>query len=105
MIRHQVYLRFDSETTPQKITELMQKLQQLQQQLAGAIDFHHRPNISVEIQLVRGFLHMFWIDFIDEQARDAYLVHPDHQLLANELVAALQDGPEDVFVCDILLDS
>ncbi|WP_417799075.1 Dabb family protein, partial [Terasakiella pusilla] len=41
--------------------------------------------------LEQGFRHGFCIDFDDEAARDAYLVHPTHQALGAELVG-LADG-------------
>ena len=42
----------------------------------------------------------FTVDFADAAARDAYLPHPDHQLVGKMVVAALDGGLEGLAVVD-----
>ena len=46
-------------------------------------------------------MDMFWIDFADRAARDAYLADAEHQAIGAEIVARLDGGAEGVFVCDL----
>jgi Stress responsive A/B Barrel Domain len=59
-------------------------------------------NISPEVPVVHGFHDLFWFDFTDAAARDAYLVHPDHQKAGARLVAAC-GGIEGIQVLDVAL--
>ncbi len=59
-----------------------------------------RPNISPE-GLGQGFRDGFMMDFRDEAARDAYLIHPEHQAAGAKLVAALEGGIGGLIVFDI----
>ncbi|MEL6436495.1 MAG: Dabb family protein [Pseudomonadota bacterium] len=100
MIRHHVALRFRAEITPDEINDMMDGLSALREHLDGILDFQHRPNVSVEVPLTHGFLYLFWFDFKDEAARDAYLADPGHQAVGARLVAATQGGPDGILVCD-----
>jgi hypothetical protein len=40
--------------------------------------FEWGTDVSVE-NIQQGFTHCFLLGFVDEQGRDEYLVHPDHQ--------------------------
>jgi hypothetical protein len=103
MIRHLVHLRFRADVSETAKQALYDRLAALAGHLEGVRDFQHRRNISVETPLVRGFLDMFWLDFSDAAARDAYLIDPEHQAIGADIVAALEGGAEGVFVCDIAL--
>ena len=105
MLRHLVLLRFQKDIPEQTKEDLMQQLADLRQHLSGVLDFRHTDNVSVEIPLVRGFTKVFWFDFADTQARDAYLEDAAHQAVGAKLVQHLEGGLEGVFVCDIEIEN
>lgn len=103
MIRHLVHLRFQDGVSDAEKAALYNDLAGLGGHIDGIVDFQSRSNVSVETDLVRGFNDMFWFDFRDEAVRDAYLVDPTHQEIGGRIVAKTVDGPDGVFVCDIVL--
>lgn len=103
MIRHIVALRFRVGTTDATKAALYADLAALGGHLDGLMEFRRFANVSVELPLVRGFNDMFWCDFRDIAARDAYLVDSAHQAVGGRIVAELEGGADGVFVCDIAL--
>lgn len=103
MIQHLVHLRFRQDVDAAQKEALYRRLAGLVGRIDGVIAFHHRPNVSVETPLVRGFVDMFWFDFRDAAVRDSYLVDAEHQAIGADIVACLEGGAEGVFVCDIEL--
>lgn len=101
MIRHIVALRFKAGTPQAKKDRLYAELAGLSEHIKGIIDFQARPNVSVELPLVRGFNDVFWFDFRDEAVRDAYLVDPVHQAVGGRIVAETEGGADGVFVFDV----
>lgn len=100
MIRHLVALRFRDGTPDAVKAGLMDDLAGLAGRVDGILDFQVRANVSVEDSKVRGFRDLFWFDFRDEASRDAYLADAEHKAIGARLVAALDGGPDGVFVCD-----
>ena len=103
MIRHFVALRFKAGTLPSIKQGLMDDLAGLSDRIDGILDFQVRPNISVEDQMVRGYRDVFWFDFRDTNVRDSYLNDPVHQEIGGRIVAALEGGPDGVFVFDYVV--
>ncbi len=101
MIRHSVHLRVQKGVEQAKLDDVYARLAALGDQLDGTLDFQHRKNLSPETSVVHGFLDMFWFDFTDETARDAYLVHPTHQAIGADIVSCAEGGISGVFVCDV----
>ncbi|MGI1661573.1 Dabb family protein [Palleronia sp. KMU-117] len=100
MIRHLVALRFPACTPAAAKAALMQDLSGLSDRIDGILDFQVRANLSPEDAMVRGFRDLFWFDFRDAAARDAYLSDPGHRAIGARLVAALDGGADGVLVCD-----
>ncbi|MEL7131119.1 MAG: Dabb family protein [Pseudomonadota bacterium] len=100
MIRHLVALRFPPGAHAEVTQELMDDLASLSGHIDGILDFQVRANVSVENELVRDFRHLFWFDFRDTAVRDTYLEDPVHQSIGARIVAALDRGPDDLFVMD-----
>ena len=100
MIRHLVALRFKPGTSTAAQEGFYTELAGLRARLDGIVDFRSRANISVEPEMVRGFDDLFWFDFRDADARDAYLEDAEHQAIGTRLVAELEGGADGVFVCD-----
>ncbi|MCP3970021.1 MAG: Dabb family protein [Rhodobacteraceae bacterium] len=103
MIRHLVALRFSAGTRDLVKLGLFAELAGLMDRLDGIADFQTRANVSPETGMVRGFNDLFWLDFHNAAARDAYLDDPEHQAIGARLVAALEGAAEGVFVCDFEL--
>lgn len=101
MIRHLVHLRFRSDVDEATRLALYDRLAALNTRIDGILDFQHRKNVSVETDLVRGFLDMFWFDFRDVAVRDAYLLDEVHQQIGGDIVACVEGGADGVFVCDV----
>jgi hypothetical protein len=58
-------------------------------------------NVRPEEGMDKGFSEGFILYFGDAAARDAYLVHPEHQEIAGRIVAATAGGTDGVFVFDM----
>lgn len=85
MIRHIVLLSFKDGMCESDIASVIQSVVDLQQSIPEMKDIVHGVDASVE-GLAQGFTHSFVILFENEQARDAYLYHPEHVRVADEVV-------------------
>ena len=103
MIRHLVFLNY-ADTVPRHARDgLMAELAALKDELDGIEDFGTRSNLSPEASLIHGLTEMFWFDFRDVAARDAYLANETHKSIGARLFASLEGGATGIFVCDIEL--
>jgi hypothetical protein len=102
MIRHCVFVRFRPDIPDTERSAIYAQLADLKRVIPGFMTISSGPNVSPE-GLHQGFTHGFIIDFVDEAARDAYLVHPDHKAAGSRLVAALQGGRDGLIVFDIVV--
>ena len=100
MIRHCVFVRFKSTVTVSERMSIYDDLRALKQQVDGLLEAHFGSNVSPE-GLAQGFNDGFVIDFRDAAARDAYLVHPDHQVAGGKLVSMLEGGVDGLVVFDL----
>lgn len=103
MIRHLVFLKYQSSVSQDTKDGILHDLEALKTEVSGFLGFGSGPNISPEDDVVRGFLDMFWIDFEDSAARDAYLSNETHKGIAARIIAATEGGPDGVFVCDVAI--
>jgi hypothetical protein len=99
MIRHIVLVKFPTATRPEAIDDLFTELDNLRAPLPGMLNFKGGANASPE-GLARGFTHAFSADFVDAEARNAYLVHPAHRAVGARLVAAAEGGIDGLIVVD-----
>jgi len=102
MIRHCVFVRFRPDIPETERSAIYAQLADLKRVIPGFLTISSGPNVSPE-GLHQGFADGFIIDFVDEAARDAYLVHPDHKAAGARLVAALQGGRDGLIVFDIVV--
>jgi hypothetical protein len=102
MIRHIVLLRFRPEITIDQRNAIYSELASLKSVVPGMLAMSYGPNVSPEGK-DKGFANGFSMDFIDEAARDAYLIHPDHQAAGGRLVAALEGGRDGLIVFDLVV--
>lgn len=102
MIRHCVFVRFRADVPETERSGIYAQLADLKQVIPGYLSISYGANVSPE-GLHQGFTDGFIIDFVDEAARDAYLVHPDHTVAGARLVAALEGGTDGLIVFDIVV--
>jgi len=74
----------------------------LREKIPGLLDFSGGPYSSPE-GLNQGFTHGFIMTFADEASRDAYLPHPDHEVVKQQILAHLDGGLEAVAAFDWLV--
>lgn len=98
-IKHAVFMRLRPGTPAARIDEVFADLAALKSKVSGFLDLSGGANTSTE-GLSQGFTHGFVITFAAEAARDAYLVHPDHEALKAKIVALLEQGVTDAIVLD-----
>ncbi len=96
MIRHVVFCRFRQDAD---IEVIAAALTDLRRTIPGILSITFGANVSPE-GLAKGFTHGFTVDFTDAAARDAYLPHPDHQVVGRMIVASLDGGLEGLAVLD-----
>ena len=84
-IKHMVILKFKPEVPQATIDDLFRQLAGLQDQIAGILDFSGGPYSSEE-GLNGGYTHGFCMTFKDAAARDAYLPHPDHEVVKGNII-------------------
>lgn len=101
MIRHCVFLRFRDDVSQTDRQSIYRDLEVLCDKLPGALAIACGTNVSPETGMDKGYSEGFILDFVDAAARDAYLVHPEHQIIGGRIVAAALDGVEGVFVFDL----
>lgn len=102
MIRHCVLVRFQQGYADADRAAIYRDLDALRAKLPGMRSVMAGPNVSPE-GLGQGFGDGLIVDFDDAAARDAYLVHPDHQAIGARLVAAAAGGSEGILVFDFEL--
>jgi len=94
-IKHIAFLKFQPSCAPADVAELWRMIEDLPKQIPGILDFTGGPNVSSE-GLDQGFTHSFVMVFESAAARDAYLPHPVHQAVVQNLMPKLQSA----IVCD-----
>jgi len=99
MIRHCVFVKFRPDISAAERDSIYDDLRALKGKLDGLVADSYGPNVSPE-GLGKGFADGFTMDFRDAAARDAYLVHPDHQKAGARLVGALDGGVDGLIVFD-----
>ena len=100
MIRHCVLVKFNGSVSAAEREANYDELRVLKDKIDGLLTATFGHNVSPE-GLGQGFSDGFVIDFRDAAARDAYLVHPDHQAAGASTVEALEDGIGGLMVFDI----
>lgn len=100
MIRHCVFIRFKADVSSAERASILSDIAALKPLIDGYLTVHIGGNVSPE-GLGKGFADGFVIDFRDAKARDAYLVHPDHEKAGGRIVAASDGGVDGVLVYDL----
>lgn len=99
MIHHLVLLRLRRDATKAQIDDVFAQLAGLQKKIPGILSFSGGPYASPE-GLNKGFTHGFAMTFTDAAARDAYLPHPEHEVVKKAVFALLDGGMDGVVAFD-----
>jgi len=95
MMKHIVILKFHKGSPEDKQQECIDAFLGLSQSIEEVIAFDQGSNVSTE-GLSKGFTHSAVMTFSDSDARDRYLIHPEHI----KFVAMLKPLLDDVLVFD-----
>lgn len=100
MILHSVFVRFKAALQQADKQALYDAIVALKDVTPGILDVKFGQNVSPE-GLNGGFLDGFVVTFESPEARDAYLVHPDHMVVGERIVAAADGGLSGLIVFDM----
>ena len=103
MIRHIVLMKCKPEASKADIDEVFAALEALKDAIPGILAFEGGENNSVE-GINRGYTHGFTMDFADEQVRETYLPHPEHQKVVAKIRNIIDGSSESVLVMDFTIE-
>ena len=101
MIRHCVFIRFRADVPQTERDGIWADIRALKAVVPGYLAVHVGANVSPEAGMDKGYAEGFIIDFDGPAARDAYLVHPEHEKAGSRIVAAAEGGVAGILVFDI----
>lgn len=78
LLRHVVMFKFVDKASPEEVKKIEEAFRALPGKIALIKDFEWGVNNSPE-KLNQGLTHCFFVSFLREKDRDAYLIHPDHK--------------------------
>jgi hypothetical protein len=87
------------EATKEQIEQVFAAIAALKGSIPGILAFEAGENNSPE-GINRGYTHAFTMDFVDEQARDTYLPHPEHEKVKVQIGQILAEISDSVLVVD-----
>lgn len=97
-IRHVVHFKFKADADKVLVAKVVAEFAALKGKIAAVEALEFGTNVSPE-KHDKGFTHCWIATFKDAAARDAYLIHPDHQAF----VALLKPVLEDALVIDFVV--
>lgn len=100
MILHCVFVRFKNALQQADKDVLYEAIAGLKTVTPGIVDVKYGANVSPE-GLNGGFLDGFIVTFESPEARDAYLVHPEHIAVAERILASADGGMSGLMVFDL----
>ncbi|PZM09136.1 Dabb family protein [Rhizobium tubonense] len=100
MIQHCVFMRLKAAITPVEKQSLFDGIVALKQVIPGILDVKHGPNVSPE-GLHGGFVDGFIVTFDTVEARDTYLIHPEHVAVGERIVSSSDGGLAGLLVFDL----
>ncbi len=90
MIRHILLIKFKTVAKPSKIDDVRELFEAMPAKVEGVESVEWGLNDSSE-GLDQGFTHAVMMTFSDEQARQNYLPHPEHEALKAVFVPLVDD--------------
>jgi len=99
MIVHMVLLKIRRDVPPAQVERVFASIGALQRDIPGILAYSWGAYSSPE-GMQRGYTHGFCMTFQDAQSRDAYLPHPLHEKVKEDVLAILEGGIEGVLAFD-----
>jgi hypothetical protein len=99
MMTHMVLLRIRADVPAEQVDAVFAALAGLQETIPGIRSYSGGPYESDE-GLNKGFTHGFCMTFDDAAARDAYLPHPEHEVVKAQVLEVLDGGLDGVVAFD-----
>jgi hypothetical protein len=96
-----VLMRVREDVPARTIEHIFGEIGAQRSKIAGILTYAWGPNSSPE-GLGRGYTHGFCMTFVDAEARDAYLPHPEHQKVKSAVLAIVEDGSEGLLGFDFV---
>jgi len=101
MILHCVFLRFKAAIQAADKQAIFDAVVALKDVIPGIVEVKFGPNVSPE-GLNGGFVDGFIVSFESPEARDQYLVHPEHVIVGERIIAATDGGLAGLLVFDMI---
>ena len=98
-VKHVVLLKLKQDLPQSKIDELFAAIAALQDKIPGILEFSGGPYSSPE-GMNRGYTHGFMMTFADAASRDAYLPHPDHDVVSALALPMVEGGQQGAVAFD-----
>ncbi|MGK6313844.1 Dabb family protein [Neorhizobium sp. DT-125] len=102
MILHCVFVRFKAALQAADKQAIYDAVVALKNVTPGILDVKYGSNTSPE-GLNGGFLDGFIVTFESPEARDAYLVHPEHIAVGERILASTDGGLSGLMVFDMAI--
>ena len=99
MITHVVLLKIRRDVPQAQIAAVLEALSGLRTKIPGLLSFSGGAYTSPE-GMHKGFTHGFVMTFKDEASRDAYLPHPEHEVVKAMVLKVLDGGVDGVVAFD-----
>ena len=99
-VRHVVVFKYSPDATAEQINTVTEAFTALKDKIPGIVGFEHGINNSPEGKNL-GFTHVYLMTFESNEARDAYLPHPEHNAFGELLMGS--GIFEDAFVVDYVI--
>lgn len=87
-VKHIVLLKFKDGTTDEQVAKFFDDVLDLSETVPGIDDYVSGTNCSPEGRTM-GMTHGFIMTFSDVAARDAYIVHPEHERFKTMALASV----------------
>ena len=88
-VKHIVLLKFKDGTAEEQINKFFEDILDLSETVEGIDDYVSGSNCSVEGASL-GMTHGFIMTFANSAARDAYIVHPEHERFKAAMLPLLE---------------
>ena len=99
MITHVVLLKIRCDVPQAQIAAVLEALSGLRAKIPGLLSFSGGAYTSPE-GMHKGYTHGFVMTFKDEASRDAYLPHPEHEVVKAMVLKVLDGGVDGVVAFD-----
>ncbi|KXF83241.1 Dabb family protein [Enterovibrio coralii] len=90
MIRHVLLVKFKPESNEADFAEIREEFESMVERIEGVVSVEWGENNSPEGKN-QGFTHVVFMTFQNEDVRDTYLFHPEHEALKEVFVPHIED--------------